>query len=243
MEINGRVILITGASAGIGEAAARLLAESGARLALVARRGDRLGALAAELPGALAIGADLRDAAQIKRAVSEIIDVFGRVDVLVNNAGQGLHVPLDQVRLEDLIAITELKVYAPLLAMQAVLPMMRTQRSGAIVNVSSATSRTVLPGLGAYSATKAAVNMLSAVARAEFADDGIVVSTVYPTATETEFHDRLAAGERLSNTGLTVHTAQYVAQAIAFAIRTGEADVIIPRGPEQPGLFDDAGAG
>jgi NAD(P)-dependent dehydrogenase (short-subunit alcohol dehydrogenase family) len=91
-----------------------------------------------------------------------------------------------------------------------------------------------------YSATKSAVNMLSAVARVEFADDGVVVSTVYPTATETEFHDRLAAGERLSNTGLTVHTAQYVAQAIAYAIRTGEAEVIIPRGPEQPGLFDDA---
>jgi short-subunit dehydrogenase len=101
----------------------------------------------------------------------------------------------------------------------------------------------VLPGLGAYSATNAAVNMLSAVARAEFADDGIVVSTVYPTATETEFHDRLAAGERLSNTGLTVHTAQYVARAIAYAIRSGEAEVIIPRGPEQPGLFAEAAAG
>jgi short-subunit dehydrogenase len=243
MDINGRVILITGASAGIGEAAARLLADSGARLALVARRADRLGALAAELPGALAIGADLRDAAQITRAVAETVDAFGRVDVLVNNAGQGLHVPLDQVRLADLIAITELNVYAPLLAMQAVLPVMRAQRSGAIVTVSSATSRTVLPGLSAYSATKSAVNMLSAVARAEFADDGIVVSTVYPTATETEFHDRLAAGERLSNTGLTVHTAQYVAQAIAYAIRSGEGEVIIPRGPEQPGLFVEAVTG
>lgn len=189
-------------------------------------------ALAAEL----AVPADLRDAAQIKRAVAETVDAFGRVDVLVNNAGQGLHVPLDQVRLADLIAITELNVYAPLLAMQAVLPVMRAQRGGAIVNVSSATSRTVLPGLGAYSATKSAVNMLSAVARAEFADDGIVVSTVYPTATETEFHDRLAAGERLSNTALTVHTAQYVARAIAYAIRSGEAEVMIPSGPEQPGF-------
>jgi len=93
--------------------------------------------------------------------VSATLDRFGRVDVLVNNAGQGLHVPVEEIRLDDLRGITELNFFAPLLAMQAVIPSMRRQGGGAIVNVSSMTSRMVLPGVGGYSATKAALNMLS----------------------------------------------------------------------------------
>ena len=157
MELDRAVVIITGASSGIGAATARLAAGRGATVALAARRVERIESLVDELSGALAVPTDLREPAQIVRLVDTTLDRFGRVDGLVNNAGQGLHVPLEQVRLDDLQAITELNVYAPLLAMQAVIPPMRRQGGGAIVNVSSMTSRMVLPGAGAYSATKSAL--------------------------------------------------------------------------------------
>ena len=128
--LDGKVVLITGASSGIGEATARLVAEQGALPVLSARRADRLEALAKELPGALAIPADVRDPEQVHHLVETTMEHHGRVEVLVNNAGQGLHLPLEQVSLEDLVAITELNFYAPLVAMQAVVPLMRARGGG-----------------------------------------------------------------------------------------------------------------
>ena len=169
MDIAGRVVVVTGASSGIGEAFARLAAREGARLVLAARRTERLAALAAELPDALAVTTDLRVPEQVRAVVDATLGHYGRVDILVNNAGQGLHVPLEEVVLDDLQAVMELNVYAPLLAMQAVVPLMRAQGGGAIVNVSSGTTRMVIPGLGPYSSTKSMLNQLSATARAEWA--------------------------------------------------------------------------
>jgi short-subunit dehydrogenase len=177
----------------------------------------------------------MRDPEQVRQLVETALEHHGRLDVLVNNAGQGLHLPLEQVSLEDLVAITELNFYAPLVAMQAVVPTMRSQGAGAIVNVSSGTTRMVLPGVGAYAATKSALNMLSLVAREELQPDGIIVSVVYPSVTATEFHDRLRAGDIPAGAGdLTPHSPEYVAKAIVRAIHTGEAEVVIPHGPEHP---------
>ena len=232
MELVGAVIIVTGASSGIGAATARLAAARGANVVLAARRVARITELAEELPGALAVPADLRDPAQIVRLVDATLDWFGRVDILVNNAGQGLHVPLEQVRLDDLRAITELNVYAPLLAMQAVIPPMRRQGAGVIVNVSSMTSRMVLPGVGGYSATKSALNMLSQVARRELAPDGIVVSIVYPSVTATEFHSSLAAGARVGGDSWAVRadSAESVAEAIVGVIGSGEEEIMLTSG-------------
>ena len=229
MELVGAVAIVTGASSGIGAATARLAAGRGAKVVLAARRADRIEALAAELPEALAVSTDLRDPAQIAGLVKATLDRFGRVDVLVNNAGQGLHVPVEQIQLEDLRSVTELNFYAPLLAMQAVIPAMRKQGAGAIVNVSSMTSRMVLPGVGGYSATKSALNMLSGVARRELAPDGIVVSLVYPSVTATEFHQSLAAGGRVGGGRSPVqpHTAESVAEAILGVIASGEEEVLL----------------
>jgi short-subunit dehydrogenase len=235
VRLDGTVILITGASSGIGAATARLVAEQGGLLVLSARRADRLEALAQELPGALAVQADMRIPEQVRRLVETTLEYYGRIDALINNAGQGLHLPLEQVSLDDLVAITELNFYAPLIAMQAVIPAMRSQGAGAIVNVSSGTSRMVLPSVGAYAATKSALNMLSLVAREELAPDGIVVSVVYPSVTATEFHERLRAGDIPAGAGsLTPHSPEYVAKAIVRALHTGEAEVVIPHGPERP---------
>lgn len=232
MELADKVVIVTGGSSGIGAATTRRAAEEGAKVVLAARRTDRIEALAAELPGALAVTTDVRDPEQVRALVQVTLDRHGRVDVLVNNAGQGLHVPLEEVKLQDLQAITELNVYGPLVAMQAVLPAMRSQGSGAIVNVSSGTSRIVLPGLGAYAATKSALNMLSQVARKEFAPDGIVVSLVYPAVTATEFHQTLRAGVIAGRGGpFQPLTAEEVAEAIIGLIHSGDEEAILTPQP------------
>jgi short-subunit dehydrogenase len=227
MELQNAIVIVTGASSGIGAATARLASREGAKVVLAARRADRLAALAAELPGSMAVPTDMRDATAIDRLVEATLDRHGRIDVLVNNAGQGLHVPVEHVDPDDFRAVAELNVFAPLLAMQAVIPVMRRQGRGAIVNVSSATSLMVLPGLGAYSATKAALNMLSQVARRELEADGIVVSLVYPTVTATEFHRALRAGARVDGGRggpIQPQPPELVAEAIVGLIRSGEAE-------------------
>jgi short-subunit dehydrogenase len=232
-ELQDRVTVVTGASSGIGAAFARLAAREGALLVLAARRTERLEALAAELPGAVAAPADLRDADQVGGVIETARGRFGRVDVLVNNAGQGLHVPIEEVRLDDLRAVVELNPYAPLVAMQAVLPLMRAQGGGTIVNVGSNTTRVVLPGVGAYSATKSALNQLTLTARAEWAADGVVVCLVQPGVTATEFHQSLRAGAMRGGGHVVPQPAEVVAEAALEAIRTGAEEVVVP--PKRPG--------
>ena len=228
MDIAGSVMVITGASSGIGEATARAAAARGAHVVLGARREQRLAAIGAELPGAVTRRTDVTSRADLDALVQAALDAHGRVDVLVNNAGQGLHLPLAEVAAEDLRAVLELNVVAALEAMQAVLPAMRTQGRGAIVNVSSGTTRRVLPGVGAYAASKAALNMLSAVARQEFAADGVVVSTVYPFITDTEFHDVLRAGA-LDHRMPAGDPPERVAEAILELVETGDEErVLVP---------------
>lgn len=237
MDVTDAVCIVTGASSGIGAATARLLSENGAHVVLAARRADRLDALAAELSGSLAVPTDVTAPGDVERLVAQTLDTFGRIDVLVNNAGQGLHVPLEDLDPGDLRAVFELNVVAPLFAMQAVLPSMRAQSGGAIVNVSSGTTLRVFPGLGGYATTKAALNMLSQVARLEFAAAGVTVSLVYPLVTATEFHQKLRAGHFAGGGHIEPHPPELVAEAILFAIRSGEAHVLVadPPRPITPG--------
>src|SRR5918912_96150 len=153
-------MIVTGASSGIGEATTRAAARAGARLVLAARRRERLEALAEEIGGdALIVPTDMRDLEQVRRLVQKAGEHFGHVDVLVNNAGQGLHVPVEKIAIEDLAAILELNVYGALVAMQAVIPLMREVGGGAIVNVSSGTTRMPAPvGAAGYAASKAALD-------------------------------------------------------------------------------------
>ncbi|HZL04886.1 MAG TPA: SDR family oxidoreductase [Coriobacteriia bacterium] len=242
MDINGAVCIVTGASSGIGAATARLLRGMGARVVLAARRAERLEALAAELPGSLALPIDVTIPGQVERLVTQTVDAHGRVDVLVNNAGQGLHVPLEELNPADLRAVFELNVVALLVGMQAVLPVMRARSGGAIINVSSATSLRVFPGLGGYAATKATLNMLSQVGRLELAGAGVMVSVVYPSVTATEFHDRLRAGHLVSGArAIPPDPPELAAAAIAFAIRSGEAHVLVADPPRPIAPWDSEG--
>ncbi|WP_414171280.1 SDR family oxidoreductase [Clavibacter tessellarius] len=168
MRIQDAVVVITGASSGIGAATARAAARAGARVVLAARREERIRDLAAEIGGgAIAVRCDVTDRAQVDALARAALDAFGRIDVLVNNAGQGLQSSIEDLALDDLRAVLELNLVAPLAAMQAVLPAMRAQGAGAIVNVSSGTTFADLPGTGGYVASKVALERLSAIARAE----------------------------------------------------------------------------
>ncbi|MGH7640357.1 MAG: SDR family oxidoreductase, partial [Candidatus Dormibacteria bacterium] len=146
MELADRVVIVTGASSGIGAATARLAHDAGARVVLAARRRDRLDALCQSLPGSLAVPTDITRAGDRERLLRRTLEQFGGVDVLVNNAGQGLHVPLLQVSEEDFMAVLALNLVAPLALIQLVVPAMSRRGGGAVVNVSSATSNLVIPG-------------------------------------------------------------------------------------------------
>src|SRR4051812_6146590 len=121
MDIRDSVVVITGASSGIGAATARAASAAGARVVLAARREDRVRALAEELGDAVAVRCDVTDRVQVDALVRAALDAFGRIDVLVNNAGQGLQATVEQIGLDDLRAVLELNLVAPLSMMQAVL--------------------------------------------------------------------------------------------------------------------------
>jgi NAD(P)-dependent dehydrogenase (short-subunit alcohol dehydrogenase family) len=239
VEIADKVVIITGASEGIGYAAARLFAEHGAKLALVARSEEKLHALAALCPASLAVPADLRAEGSVGQMVDTVARHFGRVDVLINNAGQGMHVPVEQADLSQYRSVFELNVLAPLAAMQAVTPLMRAQGGGVIVNVSSGTTRMTLPGVAPYASTKHALNSLSQTARLELAKDHISVCLVYPGIVDTAFHDHLANGAwhrpqgNWSNNGPRppIFTAAEVAHALLEAVQTESAEIVMQKQP------------
>jgi NAD(P)-dependent dehydrogenase (short-subunit alcohol dehydrogenase family) len=187
MDVRDKVAIVTGASSGIGRAAARLLTQDGARVALVARSTDKLEALARELPGSLAVPADMTQESQIRAMVATATDHFGRVDILVNSAGRGYDAPIETTRPATFRQVFELDVVGPLIAMQAVIPIMRKQGGGVIVNISSGTALMTLPNMGGYSSLKRALSGLSLTAREELQGDHISVSVLYPYITATDF--------------------------------------------------------
>lgn len=238
MDLPGKVIIITGASSGIGAATVRLLHEAGAFPVLAARRADRIEELARQLGGALAVRTDVTDGSDIQRLVDLTLDRYGQIDGLVNNAGVSLHEPLDSLDLDQFSSVLDLNVISVVAMTQAVLPSMRARGSGAIVNISSGTTRMAMPGVGAYAATKAAVNMLTAVQRKELEHDGIRVSLVVPFITATEFAGGQFTAGQPGPRGLVPHSAEYVGKVILRALRTGEERIDIQPGPEQAELTE-----
>jgi short-subunit dehydrogenase len=238
MEIKEAVVLVTGASSGIGAATARAAARSGASVVLLARRQDRIETLAGELGNALAVACDVTRSEQVQQAVHAAMDKFGRIDVLVNNAGQGLDAAVENIDIDDFRELLSLNIVAPLAMMQAVIPYMRKQGAGSIVNISSGATFGTLPGSAAYTSSKSALNMLSSVARLELADAGIVVSTMYPFITATEFYGSVKAGlasakAQEAGTRPFAHAPELVAEAILDLIKDGDAQADLV--PEQYG--------
>ena len=193
--LSGRVALVTGASSGIGDATARALANAGAKVALAARRKDRLDALALELTGGgvdvLAIAADLVHEEENRRIVAETEAHFGRLDILVNNAGVMHLAPIDAADSADWRRMLELNVLALMVSSQAALPGMRQRGGGHIVNISSTAGRIANPNAAGYAATKFGVVAFSEALRREVYKDGIRVSVIEPGAVATELREHI----------------------------------------------------
>jgi short-subunit dehydrogenase len=231
MDVRNKVAIITGASSGIGLETAKLLAKKGAKLALVSRSKEKLEKLSRELPNSLAVPADMTKIFEIKSMIEQTERHFGRIDILINNAGQGYDAPIEKTDINTLHRIFDLDVVGPLIAMQQVIPLMRKQGEGAIINISSGTALMHLPDMGAYSSLKRALADISLTAREELKKDNIVVSVMYPYITLTNFEKNTikdSMGNNMEQEGagqFPADTAEYVAQKILEGIESGEAEI------------------
>ena len=195
--IENKVVVITGASSGLGEAAARLLVKEGAKLVLGARRIDRLQALASELSlGKDAIlQTDVTDVGQVRRLVDHAVKGHGRLDVIINNAGLMPHSPLERGKVEDWDRMIDVNIKGVLYGIAAALPHMKTQKSGHIINVSSVAGHKVGPGGAVYAATKHAVRVISEGLRQEVKPYNIRTTLISPGAVATELPDSVTEAD------------------------------------------------
>lgn len=224
-QLLGKVAIVTGASAGIGEAAARELARRGAVVVLAARRLERLNVLADEIRQdggtALPISTDLTDFSQIKNLVETTLDRFGHIDILANIAGWGRYDWLEELSPEDLRQQYEVNVIGLAELIRQVLPAMKVQRSGHIINMSSYASMIAVPPLTVYASTKYAVEGLTDALRRELKPWGITVSRIHPSGVkDTEFNKQAgrAGGIRYRSVPIGKVSRERVARVIADLI-------------------------
>jgi NADP-dependent 3-hydroxy acid dehydrogenase YdfG len=234
MQTEPKVVVITGASAGIGAALALTLAKRNMRLVLVARRERELKEVAANAGAALAVVADVTIRTDLQRVVASAIEHFDQVDVLVNNAGRGISRMVSELTDEDIDEMMLINVKSVLYGVQAVLPHFKQRERGHIINVSSMLGRVPLaPFRSAYSASKHALNALTANLRMELRADypEIHVSTVSPGVVATEFGLSARHGGFDSRKMPGAQTAEQVAEVIADVIERPRADAYtLPQG-------------
>lgn len=191
VRIQGKVVVITGASSGIGRELARVFAREGARVVIAARRGDRLRDLASEIERnggeCLAVPTDVADREAVRRLLDAALERFGTVDVWINNAGSGLLGPVEQTTPEEMRQLWEVNYMGVFHGSQLALSVMRRQGSGHILNVSSLAGRFALPLSAGYSAAKAAVTAFTDALAVELAGSGIHVTSLWVGLTDTEF--------------------------------------------------------
>jgi len=239
--IQGKIVAITGASSGIGEAMARLLVERGAKVLLGARRSERLAKLVAELGGnAAAETIDVTKQADLVRFIGTAQERFGRLDVLINNAGVMPLSPFDQLKVSEWDQMIDVNIKGVLYGIAAALPVFRKQKSGHVINISSVAGLRVGPNTAVYSATKFAVRALSEGLRQE-AGDTLRVTVISPGAVESELAETISDPELKARMddyrGKTAIPAAAIARAAAYAIeQPAEVDVneIVVRPTAQP---------
>lgn len=224
LDLRDARVVVTGASAGIGAATARELARAGARVALLARRRERLDDVRRALPRPdehLSVTCDVTDAGAVTRAFAAVGERFGGLEGVVANAGIGVFRPVLETTEDDLRALLETNLAGVVRTVREAVPLLcsRTARPGRVVLIASGAGRRGVPGLGVYSATKWALFGLADALRLELAADGIRTSVVSPTVTRTEFF-AVAAGNPITP-GVGAMSAERVAQAILRALRTG----------------------
>jgi NADP-dependent 3-hydroxy acid dehydrogenase YdfG len=223
--IDGKVVVITGASSGIGEATAKHLAASGALVALGARRGHRLDALVGEIRAAGGRAhsrvTDVTRRADVEALVRGACESYGRVDVIINNAGIMPLSPFERLKVDDWDRMIDINVKGVLYGIAAALPIMKGQKSGHVINVSSVAGHKVRPGNAIYAATKHAVRVISEGLRMEVKPYGIRTTIISPGAVATELADSVTepdVQERTRALYAMAVPADVVARAIAYAI-------------------------
>jgi short-subunit dehydrogenase len=234
MQVSGKVAVITGASMGIGEAVAKLFADRGASVVLLSRDAERAEAARGRVGHAertLALACDVRNREEIDRVVGLTLHHFQRIDVWINNAGHGI---LDSVANVDMSAVRETfetNFFGALEAMQAVIPVMKQQGSGAIINISSVAGHIPIPFHAVYSATKFAMNAIGKAARIELMSNGINVLTVCPGYVRTDFSKNAIKGREQKQVrparvrGITV---ERVANAVLQGYLKQKGEVVVP---------------
>ena len=224
--IEGKVVVITGASSGNGEATARHLSAQGATVVLGARRVDRLTSLAEEIARkggkALAIPTDVTHYDQVKKLVDTAVRTYGRIDVMINNAGLMPHSPLERLKIDDWDRMIDVNLKGVLYGIAAALPYMEQQKAGHIINVSSVAGHKVKPGSAVYAATKTAVRVISEGLRQEVKPYNIRTTVISPGAIATELPDSITEPDVAENVRKFVQEvalpAESFARAVAFAM-------------------------
>jgi NADP-dependent 3-hydroxy acid dehydrogenase YdfG len=228
--IKGKVVVITGASSGLGEATARLLSAAGASVVLGARRVDRIQSLADELNAkggkALALATDVTNHDQVKKLVDSAVQKFGRIDVMINNAGIMPHSPLERLKIDDWNRTIDVNIKGVLYGIAAALPHMKQQKSGHIINVSSVAGHKVTPNGAVYCATKHAVRALSEGLRVEVKPYNIRTTIISPGAVATELPNSITEPDVAAGVSKfyeeTAIPADSFARAVAFAMSQPE---------------------
>ena len=224
--IKDKIVVLTGASSGLGEATARLLSAQGATVVLGARRADRLQALAKDIEArggkALALETDVTRREQVKALVDAAVQAYGRIDVMISNAGLMPQAPLEQLKVVEWDRMIDVNLKGVTYGIAAALPHMQRQKSGHFVNVSSVAGHKVGPGFAVYAATKFAVRALSEGLRQEVKPYNIRTTVISPGAVATELPNTVsdpAAAERLRGFYAQVAVpAESFARAVAFAL-------------------------
>lgn len=222
--LHNKVVVITGASAGIGAATAVALARQGARLVLGARRADKLQAVAQACQDAggqaLALPCDVARRSDVDALVAAAVQHFGTLDVMIANAGYGMLARIHETDEAAFDEIVQVNVKGTWYAMQAAASVMLPRKAGHIIAISSAAARRGLPLYGVYSMTKAAQLSLVEAMRVELAGTGVYVSSVHPISTTTEFFDVAAQRSRIKTGGLgPAQTPEHVAKRIVSLVR------------------------
>ncbi|CQR54642.1 SDR family oxidoreductase [Paenibacillus riograndensis] len=232
--IQNKVVIITGASSGIGEATAKLLAQNGAKVVLAARREERLNAIVNEIKQgggeAVSVKADVISAEDMQKLAKFALNTYGRIDVWVNNAGVMPSSRLHELRVGEWDQMIDVNIKGVLYGIAAVLPAMREQQSGHIINLSSTAGYQVSPTNAVYAATKFAVRAISEGLRLEESSASRIRSTlIAPGLTKTELFDSITSPEvqtianQLSGVGISPYS---IARAIAFAINEPDDTLI-----------------
>src|ERR1700733_7195756 len=234
MQLSGKVVGITGASMGIGQAIAKIFADRGASVVLLSRDAERTEAARARIGHAdrtLALACDVRNREEIDRVVGLTLHHFKRIDVWINNAGHGI---LDSIANVDMAAVRETfdtNFFGALEAMQAVIPVMKQQSAGTIINISSVAGHIPLPFHAVYSATKFAMNAIGKGARIELKTSGINVMTVCPGYVRTAFGANAFKGteqKQVRPASVRGISAERVARAVVRGYLKGKREVVVP---------------